>query len=81
MELGNLLLFIDLTHKEEFSRLPPFNTLDMYVFKTLSEVRDLTENWMREYNDERPHDSLDDLTPWEYLEKHESRKSSNLECH
>lgn len=22
MELGNLLLFIDLTHKEEFSRLP-----------------------------------------------------------
>ncbi|WP_264875487.1 integrase core domain-containing protein, partial [Vibrio agarivorans] len=55
--------------------------LDMYVFKTLSEVRDLTESWMREYNDERPHDSLNDLTPWEYLARHENRKNSNLECH
>ncbi|CAM2780201.1 Integrase catalytic domain-containing protein [Vibrio mytili] len=53
----------------------------MYVFKTLSQVRELIDNWMREYNDERPHDSLDDLTPWEYLARHESRKKSNLECH
>ena len=31
-----------------------------YVFKTLS------EEWMDQYNEERPHDALDDLTPFEY---------------
>lgn len=36
---------------------------------------------MREYNEERTHDSLDDLTPWEYLAKYEQEKMSNLECH
>ena len=43
----------------------------MYVFRTLSEVGEITENCIREYNEERPHDSLGDLTPWEYLAKHE----------
>jgi putative transposase len=52
----------------------------MYVFKTLSEVRELTENWIREYNEERPHDSLGDLTPWEYLAKHEGLENSNYTC-
>ncbi len=37
------------------------------MLKMLSEVRDLTENKMREYNDERPHDSPGALTPWKYL--------------
>ncbi len=47
----------------------------MYVFRTLDEVRDLTQNWVREYNEERPHDSLEDLTPWEYLAKHEPQET------
>ena len=54
--------------------------LNMYVFKTLSEVRELTENWIREYNEERPHDSLGDLTPWEYRVKHEGLENSNYTC-
>ena len=41
--------------------------LNMYVFRTLSEVREITDRWIREYNEERPHDALDDLTPSEYL--------------
>ncbi len=53
----------------------------MYVFRTLSEVREITENWIREYKEERPHDSLGDLTPWEYLAKHEEQENSNLGCH
>jgi len=52
----------------------------MYVFQTLSEVRELTENWIREYNEERSHDSLEDLTPWEYWVKHEGLKNSNYTC-
>ncbi|MGD1335192.1 IS3 family transposase [Vibrio harveyi] len=66
---------------ERFNRTYRTELLDMYVFKTLSEVRELTEQWMKEYNDERPHDALDDLTPWEYLARYESRKNSNLGCH
>jgi putative transposase len=55
---------------ERFNRTYRDEILNMYVFKTLNEVRELTENWIREYNGERPHDSLNDLTPWEYLAIH-----------
>ncbi len=48
---------------ERFNRTYRTEILNMYVFKTLCEVRELTEKWMKEYNDEHPHDSLDDLTP------------------
>ena len=44
-------------------------------FKRLSEVREITDNWIREYNEERPHDSLGDLTPREYLWLTQSRKT------
>ncbi|SEG74242.1 Integrase core domain-containing protein [Vibrio hangzhouensis] len=56
---------------ELFNRTYRTEILNMYVFKTLSKVRELTEKCMMEYNDERPHDSLHNLTPWEYLAKHE----------
>ena len=49
----------------------------MYVFKRLNEVRELTDNWIREYNEERPHDSLEDLTPIEYLSKYQPAEISN----
>jgi len=48
---------------ERFNRSYREGVLDMYVFKTLEEVRDRTEAWMRDYNEELPHESLDDLTP------------------
>lgn len=41
--------------------------LDMFVFQTLNEVREQTEKWLKEYNEERPHDALRDMTPREYL--------------
>jgi putative transposase len=28
--------------------------LDMYICQTLAEVREQTESWLREYNEERP---------------------------
>lgn len=55
--------------------------LNMYVFRILNEVRELTQYWIREYNEERPHDPLGDLTPWEYLAKHQELENSNLGCH
>jgi putative transposase len=38
-----------------------------YVFTRLSEVRRITENWLIEYNKERPHESLGNMTPAEFL--------------
>ena len=53
----------------------------MYVFKILSEVQAITERWMTEYNEERPHDSLGDLTPVEYKVAQKLQENSNLICH
>jgi putative transposase len=66
---------------ERFNRTYREEVLNMYAFKTLTEVREITERWMREYNEERPHDSLGDLTPWEYLAKNQMPETSNLGCH
>ena len=66
---------------ERFNRTCRTEVLTMYVFKRLSEVREITDNWIREYNEERPHDSLGNLTPREYLmanSKQENSKSAWL---
>ena len=68
------------SYVERFNRTYRDEILNMYVFRNLSEVREITENWMREYNEERPHDSLGDLTPWEYRIKNEQPENSNLRC-
>ena len=54
------------SYVERFNRTYRDEILNMYVFRTLNEVREITENWIREYNEERPHDALNDLTPWEF---------------
>jgi putative transposase len=52
---------------ERFNRSYREAVLDMFVFQELSEVREQTEKWMKEYNEERPHESLGHMTPREYL--------------
>lgn len=66
---------------ERFNRTYRDEILNMYVFKKLTDVRRITENWIQEYNNERPHDSLQDLTPWEYLAKNNLKENSTLDCH
>ena len=51
---------------ERFNRTYRNEVLDFYVFRKLSEVRDITDRWLYEYNAERPHESLGNLTPAEY---------------
>jgi len=53
----------------------------MYVFSRLNEVRDITEGWLREYNEERPHESLRNMTPVEYLLSEKGEEISNLLRH
>ncbi len=66
------------SYVERFNRTYRDEVLNMYVFKTLNEVRDITDRWIREYNEERPHDSLGDLTPSEYLAMNNPVGNSNL---
>jgi putative transposase len=46
--------------------------LDAYLFYSLSEVRLMCEEWRKDYNYERPHDALNNLTPIEYLLSYEN---------
>jgi putative transposase len=62
---------------ERFNRSYREAVLDMFVFQSLQEVREQTEQWLKEYNEERPHDALSDLTPREYLLTHKPEISIN----
>ena len=43
---------------------------DAYLFDTLAEVKMMTEEWVYDYNNHRPHSTLDQLSPIEYLDKY-----------
>jgi putative transposase len=66
---------------ERFNRTYREEVLDFYVFRTLSEVREITHEWITEYNEERPHYSLGNLTPAEYAAASEGQENSNLAWH
>ena len=51
---------------ERFNRTYRTELLDFYLFRTLSEVREITVRWLTEFNSERPHESLNNLTQEEY---------------
>ncbi len=40
--------------------------LDAYIFRNIEEVRELTERWRTDYNENRPHEALGNMTPMEY---------------
>lgn len=51
---------------ERFNRTYRTEILDFYLFRTLNKAREITERWLMEYNSERPHEFLNNLTPEEY---------------
>jgi len=55
---------------ERFNRTYREEVLDQHLFASLDDVREATHWWMIEYNEERPHDSLGDLTPLEARQRY-----------
>ena len=44
--------------------------LDCHIFTSLSEVREIVQEWMIDYNHHRPHEALDNLSPIQFLKRH-----------
>ncbi|KTC86541.1 ISxcC1 transposase [Legionella brunensis] len=66
---------------ERFNRTYRNEILDFYLFRNLNEVREITWKWMKEYDQERLHESLGYISPFDYkLIKNESG-NSNLGWH
>jgi putative transposase len=55
---------------ERFKRTFREEVLNQNLFARLDDVREAAYCWMIEYNEERPHDSLGDLTPAKYRQRH-----------
>lgn len=61
---------------ERFNRTYRTEVLDMYLFKSLEEVRMIAQDWIKQYNTERPHQSLGLMTPVEYRQKMNPEESN-----
>ncbi len=61
---------------ERFNRTYRNEVLSAYLFDDLEQVRQMTWDWMHEYNEERPHDALDNFSPAVYRRALEAGNST-----
>lgn len=63
---------------ERLNRTFREEVLDQYLFARLEDVREAAWWWMIEYNEQRPHDSLGELTPAEFRQQHARNSTSEV---
>lgn len=64
---------------ERFNRTYRQDILDAHLFEEISQVRILTEKWIKDYNQERPHEGLGGMTPDAYEQENSARDLIPLE--
>jgi putative transposase len=65
---------IDNAYIESFNGSYRDECLNINWFLSLEDAREKIEEWRRDYNEWRPHSSLDNLTPSQYLEEQDARE-------
>lgn len=63
---------------ERFNRTYRNEVLNLYLFRNLREVREITGRWIRQYNEDRPHDALGGLPPVVYANRKLENSSFEL---
>jgi putative transposase len=63
---------------ERFNRTYRNEVLDLYLFRNLDEVREITSCWLVQYNEQRPHDALDGLPPAVYANQNAGNSTLEL---
>jgi putative transposase len=62
---------------ERFNRSYREEVLDAYLFDSLQQVREISEIWLREYNEERPHESLGRVPPLMFMPRQTTARESD----
>ena len=55
-------------YEECFNRTYRECVLDAYIFDRIDDVRDISDEFVKDYNNERPHDALGGFSPVKYRE-------------
>jgi putative transposase len=56
---------------KRFNGIYQSQILDAYLFDSINEVREITQEWIQDHNYSRPHDSLKGMTPISFAQKHQ----------
>jgi len=63
---------------ERFNRTYREEVLNAYLFESIEEVQRISDDWLRNYNENRPHEALGSLPPVAFLERPKTPRESSL---
>jgi len=64
-------------YRQPLNRTYRDEVLDLHLFETLSQVREVTYRWLQTYNETRPHDSLGEVPPVVFRRRLELESSTS----